>query len=294
MTLRHAIRPAFARHLSLALLCALALAAPPARAADTTSTESPRLLDVPLVGLPPSARGRAPAQIAVEARVDRWGRVLQARVAKPTGQRALDSSAVVAARWAVFRMPASTPATGTWVPFEVKPAATQAPPLRAIDDAITQAVTAERKGDHQNAMFLWMGALSRVGTHPEFANDWAIRERVVQEWHKVKPTPKVPVKYLQHWVRVEDMIERSLSTQSNLDVLERVKVILDAVPWHGPSWRVRAAAEAGADKPADALRSLQFWEIVSPDSTTRARAQAARERIVAGDLIVASRALHRP
>lgn len=281
----------FARTLVVAALVAAALA-PSARAAG--ATDAPVLLDVPAAGLPPTVRGRAPQDVAVEARVDRWGRVLQARVARTTGDRAVDSSAVAAARWAVFRMPASTPEAGSWVPLRVKLAATQAERLRPIDDSISQAMAAERKGDHQNAMFLWMGALGRVGSHPEFANDWAIRERAVQQWKQVKPTPKVPVKYLQQWVRVEDMIERSLSTQSNLDVLERVKAILDAVPWHAAAWRVRAAAEAGADKPVDALRSLQFWEIVSPDSTTRSRAQAARERIVAGDLIVASRALHRP
>lgn len=278
----------FARSLVLAALVAAALA-PAALAAD-----APTLLDVPQAGLPPTVRGRAPAEVAVEARVDRWGRVLQTRVARSTGDRAVDSSAVAAARWAVFRMPASTPDAGTWVPMRVKLAATHAEALRPIDDSISQAIAAERKGDHQNAMFLWMGALGRVGTHPEFANDWAIRERAVQQWKQVKPTPKVPVKYLQQWVRVEDMIERSLSTQSNLDVLQRVKEILDAVPWHAAAWRVRAAAEAGSDQPTEALRSLQFWEMVSPDSITRARAQAAREKIVAGDLIVASRALHRP
>lgn len=274
------------RPVLVALLAALAL--PHASLAAPADSSGLVLLGLPPAGLPASVR-RAPAELPVRVWIDARGLVTRAEVARSSGSRAYDSSAVAAARWAVFRAPGSE---RTHTLF-VRPESTSAQPLRPIDDAIAHAVAAERRGDWAAACDYWLGAVGRVGSHPEFANAWAIYERAILAARRLPKPPRLPVKYLQAMVRAEGMAERTLSDQSHRDLLAQVGPIVKAAPWHAAGWRMMASSEAGLGNVADAARALQCWRLAANDSVTSQRADAALARLAAGDLLGTSSALRR-
>ncbi len=272
------------------LLLALAASPPPARA-QASPDAAPALVDAPLAARPSHARrGDRRDTVWVNVQVDGFGVVTsaKARTAAPT---ALDSAAVDAARWSVFR-PAAPGAPGSAL-LAVAIAPPSDEPLAPIDDVVPQALAAERRGEWSNALELWVGALGRVGTHPAYANPWPLFERAIAAARRRTNPGPLPVKYLQTMVRVDGNLERAVSTDANLKVLAQVEPVNQAAPWLARAWRARACAAAGAGQPALAVRALRLWKLASPDSATIARADSALARVAAGDLLHVNTTLRR-
>ncbi len=272
------------------LLLALAASPSPARA-QASPDPAPTLIDTPLAARPSHARRTDRRDsVWVSVQVDGFGVVTSAK-ARAAAPSTLDSAAVDAARWSVFRPAAPGVPGSALVAVAIAPASDE--PLAPIDDVVPQALAAERRGEWSSALELWVGALGRVGTHPAYANPWPLFERAIAAARKRTKAGPLPVKYLQTMLRVDGNLERAVSTDANRKVLAQVEPVNEAAPWLASAWRARACAAAGAGEGALAVRALRLWKLASPDSATTARADTALARVAAGDLLHVSNALRR-
>lgn len=277
--------------LSLAGLAASAHAAAPAKpAAKQAATQAPAMpptvaltpvlrppVDVPQAALDAQLKGT----VTLLVRVTRPGYVDSVRVL--TGDARLRTAASDVARWCVY-VPQAAP---VWTTLAVTVDGRVEPePLNP--DVLAIAREAEGAKDWNNALAAWTGALQRLGTHPSLANEWALREHALRASRQIKPVPQAPGETQGNARGARTQQERVVARGQHEDLVGIFDTVLKTAPWWSDPYLWRASSLAGCGRSAEAVRSLRFYLLGSPDSAGTWLATTALAQIAAGDTLGAS------
>ena len=267
------------------LLAVLPGAASRARGATTAPAAGPSVLLRASADLSPHAfAAHLAGKVAVRVHVAPSGIADSARAT--SGSVALRASAEAAARWTIFE--ASPRGGWTNVTIDVAPAAADDDPL--TPDCVTSALAAEKAGDLRGALDWWLGALTKVGTHPELRNVWAVREQVLRIATTMHPTPPVPNATSGAARNLSAQLERTVARMQHQDIIALLQPVLREAPWWAEPYRCLAAAQCGSGQLLEARRTLRFYQMAA-DSAGRVRAASALRMLAVADTIGASEVL---
>ncbi len=272
-----------------ALLAVALLAAGAARSRGASPAAAlgpgPKLLSTVPAALSPEAfAARASGKVSVHVHVTPTG--LADSVRATAGAPLLRASAAAAARWYVFD---SSPKGGwTDVVVEVVPAAADDDPLSP--DFVASAIQAEKDHDLRGALDWWLGALNRVGTHPELRNPWAIREQTLRIANAMHPAPPMPHVAGVTAMGLSAQLERTVARLQHEDIVGLLQPVLIEAPWWADAYRCLGAAQSGSGQLLEARRTLRFYQMAA-DSAGRVRAANALRMLAAADTIGASEVL---
>jgi hypothetical protein len=271
--------------LTMAMLAAGVARSRGAATASTPATAGPRVLSTVPAALSPAAfAAHLSGKVSVHVHVTPTG--LADSVRATVGATALRATAESAARWYVFD--ASPKGGWTDVVVDVAPAAADDDPLSP--DFVASAIQAEKDGDLRGALDWWLGALNKVGTHPELRNPWAVREQTLRIATAMHPAPPVPHVAGVTGMGLSAQLERTVARLQHQDIVGLMQPILLEAPWWADAYRCLAAAQSGSGQLLEARRTLRFYQMAA-DSAGRVRAANALRMLAVADTIGASEVL---
>ena len=227
---------------------------------------------------------KVPGPVDLRVRVDRDGIVDSVQVVK--GDPRLASAAIDAARWCLYAPTGIAEWTDLRIAFPALGDAEELSP-----DPVTMALAAEERGDLQEAVDAWTGALARVGRHPSLQDDHAIRAHILTLARRMTPPPAIPNLAAGPARGAMNRLQRSMASVVSRELLTVFDQSLAIAPWFADAYRWRAAALAGCGRPDDARRAVMLYRLASADSSSRALADRALRALANADSIGASQML---